>query len=261
MFLIFSLVSISVGYEGVSEGESGGIPEGIGEPKVKVALVHYPPYTIQNETAEHSGMVYDLLKSISNLDVVFMPPKRAMEEYKRANVDLLLFSDVGAYSVFKKSSKFLPLFQGNTYLIYIKTSNNNGVLTKENLSNKAVAVIRGVDSEAKELRLLGLDVIEVENLEQSLKMLALNRIEYSNMSLLPFQFHLKSMQNKSIYDFSKEPTFLLNVGLFYRKNSEGHVISVVNEIAKSYLSDRYYSIINKYITSDQQVMDYLPNQK
>mgnify|MGYP000388441540 CR=1 FL=1 len=205
---------------------------------VKVALVHYPPYVIQNKAHEGAGIVYDLLKDVDNLTILFLPPKRAIEEYRHNKIDILFFSDKGAYNIVKKNSQFLPLFQGNTHLIYLKDSENTGVISKKTLANKSVAVIRGVGEEAEKLRLLGMKIVEIETPEQSLQMVAKGRIDYSNMSLLPVKYQLNNMKIKEALEFSAKPTFLLNVGLFYSKNPSIHVKKAIDEINNIYLTDR-----------------------
>jgi len=227
---------------------------------VKVALVHYPPYVIQNKAHEGAGIVYDLLKDIDNLTILFLPPKRAIEEYRHNKIDILFFSDKGAYNIIKKSSQFLPLLQGNTHLIYLKDSGNTGVISKETLTNKSVAVIRGVEEEADKLQLLGMKIVEVETPEQSMEMVAKGRIDYSNMSLLPIKYQLKTMKIKEVLAFSTNPTFQLNVGLFYSKNPSIHVKAAIDKIINIYLSDKYFSTIEKYISSDQKATEYLPNK-
>ena len=229
--------------------------------KITVALVHYPPYVIRGKSHENRGIVYDLLKDIENLTILFMPPKRAIEEYKHNNIDILFFSDKGAYNIVKKNSQFLPLFQGNTHLIYLKDSENTGVISKKTLANKSVAVIRGVGEEAEKLRLLGMKIVEIETPEQSLQMVAKGRIDYSNMSLLPVKYQLNNMKIKEALEFSAKPTFLLNVGLFYSKNPSIHVKKAIDEINNIYLTDRYYSTIEKYLTSNQKATEYLPNKR
>jgi len=86
--------------------------------KVKVGLIDYSPYIIYSKSGDHRSLVYDLLDEIENLSLQIIPPKRALEEYKGGNIDVLFFSDRGAYEILKNTSNFLPLFQGNTHLIY-----------------------------------------------------------------------------------------------------------------------------------------------
>jgi len=233
----------------------------IEDSKVKVALVHYPPYTIKNKAQKHSGIIYDLLKGIDNLTIIFMPPKRAIEEYKRNNIDILFFSDKGAQEIVKKNSQFLALLQGNTHLIYLKGSGNTGVISKETLKNKSVAVIRGVKEEAEKLQLMGMNIIEIETPEQSLKMVAKGRVDYANMSLLPIKYQLESMKVKEVLAFSVKPTFQLNVGFFYLNNPAKGVKVVIDKIKDIYLSDEYYSTIENYLPSNQKGSDYLPNKQ
>jgi len=204
--------------------------------------------------------MYDLIKTVNNLEIFFMPPKRAMEEYRSNNIDILMFSDKGAYEIFNTTSKFLALFQGNTHLIYLKGSKNTGAISKDALTNKTVAVIRGVEEESKTLQLLGMTTLEVDSPEQSLKMVANGRIDYSNMSMLPSMYLLENLNIEESLAFSEKPTVLINVGFFYSKNPEEKITKVIEEIYAASQSDIYYSVIEGYITSSQKVTDYLPNR-